>query len=160
MYVHVNIYVLVIIVWKWNNCFGNFFWHASLIYQSERVWANIIYKTLEKKCQWNPHSYSYFESLSKLCSLWSKGVRELISLYFIASCNGFFHVLFVGWLVWFMVFNATFNNISVILWRSVLLVEEAGVPGKKQEPVASHWQTVSHNTVSSTLRLSRGSNSR
>jgi hypothetical protein len=23
-----------------------------------------------------------------------------------------------------MVFNATFNNISVILWRSVLLVEE------------------------------------
>ena len=25
-------------------------------------------------------------------------------------------------LVWFMVFNATFNNISVISWRSVLLV--------------------------------------
>ena len=30
-----------------------------------------------------------------------------------------------------MVFNATFNNISVILWRSVLLVEETGGPGKK-----------------------------
>jgi len=28
------------------------------------------------------------------------------------------------------VFNATFNNISVILWRSVLLVEETRVPGK------------------------------
>jgi len=27
-------------------------------------------------------------------------------------------------LVWFMVFNATFNNISVISWRLVLLVEE------------------------------------
>jgi hypothetical protein len=27
-----------------------------------------------------------------------------------------------------MVFNATFNNISVISWRSVLLVEEIGVP--------------------------------
>jgi len=25
------------------------------------------------------------------------------------------------------IFNATFNNISVISWRSVLLVEEAGV---------------------------------
>jgi energy-converting hydrogenase Eha subunit E len=25
-----------------------------------------------------------------------------------------------------MVFNATFNNISVILWRSALLVEETG----------------------------------
>ena len=28
----------------------------------------------------------------------------------------------------FMVFNATFNNISVISWQSVLLVEETGVP--------------------------------
>jgi hypothetical protein len=27
-----------------------------------------------------------------------------------------------------MVFNATFNNISVILWWSVLLVDETGVP--------------------------------
>jgi hypothetical protein len=26
-----------------------------------------------------------------------------------------------------MVFNATFNNISVILWQSVLLVEETGM---------------------------------
>jgi len=32
--------------------------------------------------------------------------------------------------VWFMVFNATFKNISVISWRSVLLVEETGVPGE------------------------------
>jgi hypothetical protein len=30
-----------------------------------------------------------------------------------------------------MVFNATFNNISAILWQSVLLVEENGVPGEK-----------------------------
>jgi hypothetical protein len=30
-----------------------------------------------------------------------------------------------------MVFNATFNNISVIPWQSVLLVEETRVPGKK-----------------------------
>jgi len=27
-----------------------------------------------------------------------------------------------------MVFNVTFNNISVISWKSVLLVEETGVP--------------------------------
>jgi hypothetical protein len=31
----------------------------------------------------------------------------------------------------FMELNATFNNISVISWRSVLLVEETGVSGKK-----------------------------
>jgi hypothetical protein len=28
----------------------------------------------------------------------------------------------------FMGFNATFNNISVILWWSFLLVEETGIP--------------------------------
>ena len=27
-----------------------------------------------------------------------------------------------------MAFNATFNNISIILWWSVLLVKETGVP--------------------------------
>ena len=30
---------------------------------------------------------------------------------------------------WFMVFYATFNNISVLSWQSVLLVEETEVPG-------------------------------
>ena len=53
-------------------------------------------------------------------------------------------------LVCFMVFNTTFNNISVILWRSVLLVEETGVLGENHRPVVSHWQTLSHNIVSST----------
>jgi hypothetical protein len=35
-------------------------------------------------------------------------------------------------LIWFRlkVFNITFNNISVISWWSVLLVEETGVPGE------------------------------
>jgi hypothetical protein len=31
-----------------------------------------------------------------------------------------------------MVFNATFNNILVILWQSALLAEETAVPGKNQ----------------------------
>ena len=38
-------------------------------------------------------------------------------------------------LVWFMVFYATFNNVSIISWRSVLLVEESG---ENHRPVASH----------------------
>jgi hypothetical protein len=57
---------------------------------------------------------------------------------------------------WFgcMVLNATFNNISVISWMSVLLVEETGIPIENHWPVASYWQTLSHNVVSSTRRLS------
>jgi hypothetical protein len=39
--------------------------------------------------------------------------------------------------VWvgFMVFNATFNNISVISLRSVLLVEGTGIPGENHRSV-------------------------
>ena len=33
-----------------------------------------------------------------------------------------------------MLFNATFNNISVISWMAVLLVEETGVPGEDHRP--------------------------
>ena len=47
-----------------------------------------------------------------------------------------------------MIFNAIFNNISVIPWRTVLLVEETGVPRENHRPVTSHWQNVSHNVVS------------
>jgi hypothetical protein len=32
-----------------------------------------------------------------------------------------------------MVFKAAFNNISVISWRSVVLVEETGVPGENPD---------------------------
>ena len=53
-----------------------------------------------------------------------------------------------------MVFNATFNNISVISWRSVLLMEETGVPEENYRPAASHRQTLSHNVVLSTPHLS------
>ena len=38
-------------------------------------------------------------------------------------------------------------NISAILSWSVLLMEETGVPGQNHLPVASHWQTLSHNVV-------------
>jgi hypothetical protein len=38
---------------------------------------------------------------------------------------------------WPMVFNATFNNISVISWRSVLLVEETGLPSENNQPAAN-----------------------
>jgi hypothetical protein len=58
-----------------------------------------------------------------------------------------------------MVFNVTFNNISVISWRSGLLVEETGVPGENHRPVASHSQTLSHDVVSSRPRHEWGCNS-
>jgi hypothetical protein len=38
------------------------------------------------------------------------------------------------------------------------LLEETRVPGENHQP-ASHWQTLSHNVVSSTNRHEQGSNS-
>ena len=46
-------------------------------------------------------------------------------------------LFFIWFLVGFMVFNATFNNILALLWRSVLLVEKTGGPGENHQPVAS-----------------------
>jgi hypothetical protein len=37
--------------------------------------------------------------------------------------------------------NLVLNNISVISWRSVLLVEETVVSGENHRPAVSHWQT-------------------
>ena len=37
-----------------------------------------------------------------------------------------------------MVLSTTFNNISVTLWQSVLLVEETGIPVENHGPAASH----------------------
>jgi hypothetical protein len=36
-----------------------------------------------------------------------------------------------------VVFNIIFNNIAVISWRSVLLVEETGAPGENHRPITS-----------------------
>jgi hypothetical protein len=64
-----------------------------------------------------------------------------------------FHMFFLidcEYRVMVMFLNTAFNNISVISWRSVLLVEETGIPVENHRPVASHWQTLSHSVVSST----------
>ena len=52
-----------------------------------------------------------------------------------------------------MVFNATFNNISVISWRSVLLVEATGIPGENYRSVAF---VVALNTITQSIVQKRG----
>jgi hypothetical protein len=58
-----------------------------------------------------------------------------------------------------ILFNATFNNISIILWLSDLLVEEIRVSGEKQRPATGHSQRLSHKVISSTPCHERDSNS-
>jgi hypothetical protein len=56
-----------------------------------------------------------------------------------------------NWCCEFMVFNTTFNIISAVSWWSVLLMEETGIPCENHR---HHWQTLSHNVVSSIPCLS------
>jgi hypothetical protein len=51
-------------------------------------------------------------------------IRKLILIYM--TSNRFLS----DDMVCLMVFNTSFNNISVISWQSVLLVEETGGPGE------------------------------
>ena len=58
-----------------------------------------------------------------------------------------------------MEFNATFKNISVISWRSVLLVGETRVPVENHRPAECLLQTFSHDVASITPLHKRDSNS-
>ena len=63
-------------------------------------------------------------------------------IYLNMDCNSMWTIgLFIG--VTAMVFNATFNNISVILWRPVLSVEKTGVPVEKPPTCLQRWCTLS-----------------
>jgi hypothetical protein len=61
----------------------------------------------------------HLEKITKILSYFLKIIR--INKYFIIAFDGFW------------CFNATFNNISAISWRPVLVVEEAGVLSEKCE---------------------------
>jgi hypothetical protein len=57
-----------------------------------------------------------------------------------------------------MVFNATFNNISVISWKSVLLVGETDNTEKTTDLSQVTYKLYHHNVISSTSRREQGSN--
>jgi hypothetical protein len=62
---------------------------------------------------------------------------EIVKYYYTVDCHlsreaTLFIKLFFHCRVRVILFNATFNNISVKSWPSVLLVEEAGVPAENQ----------------------------
>jgi hypothetical protein len=111
---------------------------------------------------------SEFSVMFRICSEFSVMFSNVQTLFRISSTKtGLFRIswlcsdiisvfyLFISYSrVRIMVFNATFNNIAVISWQSVLLVEESGGTRENHRPTANHWQTLSHNVASSTPRLS------
>ena len=109
---------------------------------AEEVLLNVTFPLLNSK-QKSPASIS--------SSTLNDQIRNLHEHTYISSATIFFLsqkcITRLVWFGWLMVLNATFNNISVILWRSVLLVEETGGPRENHLPAACHWQTLSDNVV-------------
>jgi hypothetical protein len=67
---------------------------------------------------------------------WTKIDNSLIAITVRLECG--IHRKLLFWFVFeFIMFNATFNNISAISWRSILLVEETGVPAENHRPVTN-----------------------
>ena len=62
---------------------------------------------------------------------------ESVNVFFIVELKEW--NLWIDWLILidFFMLNATFNNISAISWRPVLVVEEVGVPGENHRPWTS-----------------------
>ena len=90
---------------------------------------NLVYRILFPRCKIIRRKKILDEVILQIQSLLCQ------TLHYMNSCGMNFG------LVWFMVFNATFNNISVILWRSVffkflsvLLIEETRVHGENHHP--------------------------
>jgi hypothetical protein len=78
-------------------------------------------KTREKEQMDTEGKANNMSELPLLCGYRQSRVVQLLMIYF-----------------WVMVFNTTFNNISVISWRSVLLMEKTGVPRENLRSIASH----------------------
>ena len=117
-----------IIVYSFSSCSS---WEAFLF--GWRNSANSFLKWFKPKlisggCLWG----MIFLMKLAIILVWNKKQAIVYLSYCLFFCNGVY---------------TTFNNISVISWRPVLLVEESGGPGKNHWPVASHRQTLSHNVV-------------
>ena len=109
----------------------------------EYVVAKTIHNSQIFSWKWAPHVKI---KNRKWVEVIRKGIEE-IRKYLTQKTENEKHVSKLKtWSGWFMMFNATFNSISVVSWRSVLYVEETEGPGENHRPVASHWQTHNFNS--------------
>ena len=90
-------------------------------------------------------------------------VDRCLSFFFWPLCCLSFFDLWIlinpfGWFDWsdFWCFNATFNNISAISWRPVLVMEEAGVPGENHRPQIRSGRFLIHTLYPDTTSVTSG----
>jgi hypothetical protein len=96
--------------WSYGSWIDNHLWNQCLSPLTLPVWILLRWGVLDTTL------------CDKVCQ------SDKVSIF-----SWFVHGLYLR--VRFMVFNTTFNNISVISWRSVLLLEEIRVPRENHQPL-------------------------
>ena len=89
------------------------------------LWIFQITRQRNTNCRSRCHSLTNKRISSKIQKLCIASLGDTFCSGVMVSKIGHGYLCLRG----FMVRKATFNNISVISWRSVLLVEESGIPG-------------------------------
>ena len=89
-------------------------------------WVVVVFRQLRRDLNKLNELLDKKKKLKNINNETSKGHTEITKLKHIP------------WLWLWCLTPLSFNNISVILWRSVLLVQETGVPGEIRLPAASH----------------------
>ena len=126
--------------------------YVFISFQSHAWLVKMLTRVL--RIEWNPQPSIYARTIVKCHESW-KATQLIVELKMmknkrnnnIFNCIWWCRNVIISILICLMVFNATFNNFSAISCRSVLLVEETGVPGENHWPVESHRQSWSHNDV-------------
>jgi hypothetical protein len=116
------------------------YWPDKSVSTEDIVWGSIYFYLAYKYRQWPIKGYNCFISLFTL---------DIIYYYMTLLFNillPWYSWKIAGVMVRVMMINATFNNISFILWRWILLVEEIGVPGENYQPAASPGCPLSFET--------------
>ena len=100
-----------------------------------RVTDGVIINNIKSACQ-----FCLCTSCEMHCTLLMRNVKKkAYNDTSLIKFRWFFYLVSRYFRVRVLVFSATFNNISGISWRSVLLLEQTEVSGENNRPVASHW---------------------
>jgi hypothetical protein len=124
--------------------------HKLFMYKQEWIIQALVHfvhvSVTKQKLKWSSNPSPTICGILQLKFLKSNGNTKMclilrhLSLYLFPSELFSWPIQYRG----VSVFNATFNNISIISWQSVLLVEEIGVPGENHRPAASGCKILSH----------------